>query len=763
MAKKNILTHSKKKKAESLLQNSQLLEANQLYASICQLDKMDADAWLARGVVNMRLGVFNEAEACCRHLLAIGFQTADIYYLLGSSLESQKRLSEALAAYNKALQLKPDHVDVRIHHAMVLQALGKPDDAAISCRKALELRPNDPALHYNLGVLLNELNQPEEAEESYKHAIKLDPHNAHPYANLGYVQRKQKKTEEAVENYRQAAKLDPKSAEIHHNFGLAFRDLNRLEDASGCQKLALQLNPHYEDAYLELASIYQISGDIEEAKSTYTRALQADPENPRLRTRLAGFLQTIGEYPEALTHYQQALRIQDNVKEVYHDMGSLFSAVGNAEQAIQCYRKAIEIDPDFAKAYVNLGSALLSLGFPEQAEACGSKALELQPDDMFQPDNIEAMALLAIIKEHQGEQEEAYKIIEPLLNNEILDPNVVSAFSTLSKALRQTDKAVSLLEKSLENGASLPTVQRCKLHFSLGKLYDSMERYDEAFSHYAQGNRLKFARYSREDHRMLIDSCISTFSSEFMGRAPRSTIFSELPVFIVGMPRSGTSLVEQILATHPAVHGAGELIDVDQIARSREPESGDLFPNNVSQFNQEKINSLSIKYLDMLRGLSESATRITDKMPGNFIYLGFIELLFPNARIIHCKRDPLDTCLSCYFQNFNRGQAFSFDLSNLGIYYREYLRLMEHWKKIINIPFMEVQYEDLVENQEVMSRKIIEFCGLDWNDDCMRFYETKRYVATASYDQVRRPIYKKSVERWKYYDRYLDPLKAALE
>ena len=757
MAKRNVLTHSKKKQAELLLQTNRLSEAKHLYTSICQTDKMDTDAWLALGVLNMRLGSSNEAEACCQHLLAIGAHTADIYYLLGSSLESQKRMGEALAAYDKALQRKPGHIDVLTHHAMILQSLGKSEAAEISCRKALELRPNDPLLHYNLGVLLYELNRPDEAEESYQHAIDIDIHNARPYANLGYVQRKRKKFEEAVENYRQAAKLDPRSAEIHHNFGLALRDLKKLEDASACQKRALELNPRYEDACIELASLNQQLGNNDDAKSMYSRVLEINPENPKLHALYAGFLQTIGDYTDALRHYQQSLRIQDNVKETYHDMGSLLSAVGNTEQAIQCYRKAIELDPNFTKAYVNLGSALLAIGLPEPAEACGEKAIELYPDD------IEAMALLASIKEHQGEPGEAFRIIEPLLNNEPPDPNIVSVFSSLSKVLHQTDKAVALLEKSLATSFSLPVVQRSKLHFSLGKLYDSIGLYDNAFSQYELGNRLKFSRYSHEGHRKLIDSCISTFSSEFMERAPRSTVFSDVPVFIIGMPRSGTSLVEQILATHPAVHGAGELTDIDQIARFRESESDDFFPRGMLQADQNKIDAMTKKYIDALHSLSETALRITDKMPGNFLYLGLIEQLFPNARIIHCRRNPLDTCLSCYFQDFYRGQSFSFDLSNLGKYYQEYVRLMEHWRKVISIPLLEVQYEDLVENQEAMSRKMVEFCGLEWADVCMRFYETKRYVATSSYDQVRRPIYKKSVARWKHYDRHLEPLKAALE
>jgi hypothetical protein len=228
------------------------------------------------------------------------------------------------------------------------------------------------------------------------------------------------------------------------------------------------------------------------------------------------------------------------------------------------------------------------------------------------------------------------------------------------------------------------------------------------------------------------------------------------------MPRSGTSLVEQILSTHPGVYGAGELTAIDQFARHLGDATGDAYPQSALHLDQATIDAAARQYLAALQDLAPSAIRVTDKMPGNFLHLGLIQLLFPGARVIHCRRDPLDTCLSCYFQQFNQGQTFSYDLSDLGHHYRQYQRLMRHWQSVISLPMLDVHYEDLVADQEAMSRKMLEFCGLDWTDECMRFYESKRYVATASYDQVRQPIYHKSVGRWRHYERYLGPLKTAL-
>jgi hypothetical protein len=230
------------------------------------------------------------------------------------------------------------------------------------------------------------------------------------------------------------------------------------------------------------------------------------------------------------------------------------------------------------------------------------------------------------------------------------------------------------------------------------------------------------------------------------------------------MPRSGTTLVEQILASHPAVFGAGELLRVGEIAQRLPSALGSRldYPLCLADFSQQAADAAAQEYLDYLQSLSGGeATRVTDKMPGNFMHLGLIDLLFPGARIIHCMRDPLDTCLSCYSQNFN-GHEYTHDLSHLGHFYRDYQRIMQHWRGVVRVPVLEVQYEALVEDPEPGSRRLIEFCGLPWDDSCLRFYENKRTVVTASYDQVRRPIYKTSTERWRNYERHIDPLKAAL-
>jgi hypothetical protein len=230
------------------------------------------------------------------------------------------------------------------------------------------------------------------------------------------------------------------------------------------------------------------------------------------------------------------------------------------------------------------------------------------------------------------------------------------------------------------------------------------------------------------------------------------------------MPRSGTSLVEQILASHPQVFGAGELRNVGNLVSKMTPmlDAQQGFPRCTHKLTQHIANTLAQEYLGALDALSPDAVRVTDKMPHNFMYLGIINLLFPGARVIHCTRHPLDTCLSIYFQYFNASHAYAYDLEQIGTHYREYERLMAHWRQVLDIPMLEVSYEELVTSPEEMIPKLVEFCGLEWDPACLRFYEKKRFVNTASYDQVRQPLHPKSIGRWKHYEQSLGALKSVL-
>ena len=573
--------------------------------------------------------------------------------------------------------------------------------------------------------MLQEQQKYEEAEASYRDAIRIKPDYAKAYANLGYVLRLQKKFDEAVTNYRLALRIDPDVAMVHYNLGLVQEELGSFGEAMESYRNTARLKPDYAEPYIRLAVISQSQGN----------------------------------YPESVANYRSALRIQPDNAEIYNGLATALALQGKQDQAAPCYQQALRINPDYAEAYVGLGAALMPLGKPHEAMACCEKALEIEPG------HVNATALAANIAIHLGDKQKAYEVLRPLLDAGIEHANVALAFGEISKDLGREKEAIAMIEKLLNGRHMLTAPTKLNMHFSLGKLHDATGDYDKAFAHYRTGNELKPLTFDPQRHAIETDSIMALHNADFMARMPRASVQSDRPVFIVGMVRSGTSLVEQILASHPSVHGAGELPDIIQTVLSLHSTLGtDLpYPRCMSFLTQDRLDMIAQRYLDHLTELSPSAVRIIDKMPGNFMYLGLIELLFPGARVIHCMRDPMDSCLSAYFQDFSRSHPYSYDLPNLGAFYKDYYRLMQHWKSVLRIPLLEVQYEDLVANQEQVSRKLVEFCGLEWDDRCLQFHETQRFVGTASYDQVRRPLYKKSVARWKNYEEYLNLLKKALE
>ncbi|MCR4299784.1 MAG: sulfotransferase, partial [Gallionella sp.] len=279
-----------------------------------------------------------------------------------------------------------------------------------------------------------------------------------------------------------------------------------------------------------------------------------------------------------------------------------------------------------------------------------------------------------------------------------------------------------------------------------------------AFPHFLEGNKLKRATldYDPDETARRIDSIMRNFDMATMDRL-RGGDPSHLPVFILGMPRSGTTLVEQIISSYPGVHGAGELSDLEAIMRRNV--AGAAFPDNLPSLDQARLAAWGADYVAGLQRRAPDARRITDKMPANFFAVGLIHLMLPNAKIIHVKRDPVDTCLSCFFQLFRNGQEFTYDLAELGRYYADYARLMEHWRKVLpEGAFLDVRYEDIVADQEAQSRRLVGYCGLEWNDACLDFDKNRRAVRTASMTQVRQPIYRSSVERWRNYEKFLGPL-----
>jgi tetratricopeptide (TPR) repeat protein len=426
------------------------------------------------------------------------------------------------------------------------------------------------------------------------------------------------------------------------------------------------------------------------------------------------------------------------------------------EEAEKCYREAIRYQPEVPEFYVNLAMLVRGPGKLEEALKLFQKAIELRPGYET------AIGGISQVLELMGDFDGAYETIRPLLKCGTEESAVALAYAAVARHFNQRQEAAALLEKAM----LLPKLDHelRTMHFALAKLYDSMKEYDQSFQHSVAAHRFQRAVYDPEQNKRKFDELIAVFNAENLAHFPRSTNHSRLPVFIVGMPRSGTSLVEQILASHPQVYGAGELEDVHGMAVTLATMLGGktAYPQCLTDAKRRHLDELAQRYLAKLSKFSRTAIRVTDKMPHNFMVLGLIELLFPGAHIIHCKRDPVDTCLSIYGLEFNANHPYADNLEHLGAYYLEYRRLMEHWKSVLSVPILEVKYEELVADQEGISRQMVEFCDLPWDERCLNFHQAERVVTTHSYDQVRRPIYKQSVARWKNYESHLTPLIEAL-
>ncbi|HKJ87602.1 MAG TPA: sulfotransferase, partial [Gammaproteobacteria bacterium] len=399
------------------------------------------------------------------------------------------------------------------------------------------------------------------------------------------------------------------------------------------------------------------------------------------------------------------------------------------------------------------------VGEAEEAKRLSDKALELSPDDP------RFLAQKAGFLEREGNYEAAYKLIRPhLLNRETYPPQLLHVFLTLTRRFDAQEEALQLLNNALSND-NLANGVKMDLKYQAGHIHHEIGDYDQAFAAYREANALKPRSYYPEQEERFIERLKGTFTREFLDQAPRSGNEDATPVFIVGMPRSGTSLTEQIIASHPQAFGAGELSEVERLVNElRNAHKRRPYPEVIKEAGAQELARMAEAYLDHVRSLApEGAERISDKMPQNFLHIGTISLMFPNARIIHTNRDPLDTCLSNYMQNFaSAGLTFSYDLENLGHYYRLYQSLMEHWREVAPLPIYELRYEELVENPEEEIPRLLEFVGLPYDEACLEPHKAKRQTKTASYDQVRQPIYKKSKKKWRKYEQHLGPLMEAL-
>jgi Tfp pilus assembly protein PilF len=559
---------------------------------------------------------------------------------------------------------------------------------------------------------------------------------------------------------------DPIHAAHLNSLGITAFQAGQIETALDYMQKAVRTDNGHADYHHNLAVFLTAAGSFAEALHSYHQALVLRPDFGVASNNLSLALIRMGKFEDALAAAEQAVRLLPGLAPAVNHKGLALQGLGRHSDAEEQFHKALNLDPAFAEAHRNLGSSLVEQGRLDEGARSFRQALTLRPD------LADAHIVLADVMKMQGLFSDAVAHLRLALR---INPQLGLVWCNLSEFV--TQDLCRLSEDELGQirallAAKQPSIlDRSLLHHALANVHDHHGEYDAAFSHFLQGNgyrkqwlQQQGRNFDAAAHCLYVDHLLSQFGAAYFEQQFTESSASELPIFVVGMPRSGTTLVQQILSSHSAMAAAGELSDMGRIVTDLERHGGiaNNYPANSPSPEGADLHAHADRYLSHLRALGgNSALRVVDKTPENFLHLGIIAKVFPQAHIIHCRRDPLDVCLSCYFQNF-KGVDYSWSLEDLGCYHQQYQRLMTHWKNVLPLRIMEVRYEDLVTHQEEVSRKMIDFCGLPWENRCLAFHTNPRPVQTVSAVQVRRPMYASSIGRWRKYAQHLDPLRRAL-
>jgi tetratricopeptide (TPR) repeat protein len=672
----------------------------------------DGMLWKILSVVRMRQG--QDALQALRTTTELLPLDAEAHGNLGAYLCDRQQWAQALPSLRRSLEIQPRNEQTLADAANAMKALGQVRESIALYERALNLNPRFAEARNNLGNAYLQLGQYDEAIRCFRLALELRPDDADIHCNLGNAQRQLGLLDEAIASSRRAIALDPTLSVAHNNLGLVLAALGHRAEAVASYRQALKLNPGYVEALNNLAAVLPELGERREAVALLTRAIELDPKR-------------------AQTHIH---------------LGNLLFESRKIEDAEAHYRRALLIDPQEALAHADLGTALRMQGKISEAETSCRAALEVDSKC------VAALWLLGELCADRGQFSEALDYFQRVI---AIDAAYAFAYYSVAMNRKMTSEDSAWLQ-GVESLLAKPQPLRheISLRYALGKYCDDLKRYDQAFSSYRFANELtkRYGNdYDRAEMSQRIDRVINGFDAASIRRYQSFGNPSKRPVFVVGMPRSGTSLTEQILASHPAVFGAGELrfwqtaFSAYEAAERKDRSGGRLIPD------------MARGYLDRLSALSGNAQRVVDKMPHNFINLGLICAAFPNARIIHVHRHPIDTCLSIYFQYFSHLHPYANDLDNLAHFYGEYTRLTDHWRTALSAnELLEVPYEGLIEDQEGWTRRILEFVDLPWDQQCLDFHRTDRTVITLSKWQVRQKIHTASAGRWRNYEKHVAPL-----
>jgi tetratricopeptide (TPR) repeat protein len=634
-------------------------------------------------------------------------------------------VDRARALFEDILRDQPGHAESQHMLGLVAHQQGRIEDARRFIADAVKSNDQNALYHNNLGEIMRLLGETEGAAQCYRAAIALQPRYALAHNNLGLVLFQLGQGDAAVEEFHTAIAIEPEAERVHNNLGVVLEAMGRLDEAIPNFRRSLELAPEQAEVNNNLGAAMHATGAFQEAEQRLLEAARIDPSIANVQYNLSRVYLDQGKLDAAMSAARKAVDLNPRYPDYFIALGAVQRAAGDTEGSLSSLRAAVALDPAHAMALNDMGVSLLILGRFDEAESSFRRALDADPRLAIAHEN------LAKTRRFGDDDRKQIEYVE-----------------ALASAANQTDEGQS------------------HLHFALSKMFDDIGEYQRAFEHAQSGNALehKRMRFDADTGRSFIERSRQIFDAAFVEEKSVLGNPSEAPIFIVGMLRSGTTLVEQIFASHPAIYAGGEREFFRGVARqlAQRIGNGQPYPECLQLLDAETIGAISSEYLEEFSRQSGDAVRFTDKNPLNFEHLGLIMLTFPNARIIHCRRDAMDVCLSIYLQHFSERHDFAYSFTDIAEFYGQYEQLMAHWHSVFPGRIHDVQYEDLVADFETVSRGMFEYLNLAWDDKCLAFHKTSRPIGTASHWQVRQPLYNRSVARWRQYEPYLEELLAAL-
>jgi tetratricopeptide (TPR) repeat protein len=682
---------------------------------------------------------------------------------MAGQLYTRRQYGQAAKVCRQILSARPGNADAHNIMGVSLAALGRVDEAVNELRTAVKLNPQAPSYHANLGEVLRQAKRLDEAEQSLEAATRLDPKNAQSLNNLGIIRYEQKRFAAAAQFYRQALEARPGMAEALNNLGNALRMTGDLDGAIEAYQEALTYRANYAEAYNNLGTLLQSARRPDEAEHALRKAIQQNPQYIEAHNNLAQLLAGQKKEVEALRVLGDALKFAPkNVQTLL--ITARIQMRRNAHAAAEgATRLALKEEPDNAEALTIMGQLMHETDRYEEAIDLLERALQKRPD------SAEALNFYGVALKSVGRLDEAREQILKALK---LNSGMYGAYANLNDLVDFSEgpgeELFARMDAIFQSARNREAEHLLPLHFAYAKALEDRGEHPRALEHYITGGRMKRAQlnYTESETFGFFDGIREAFPKSVFENRKFAGIDDPRATFIIGMPRSGSTLVEQILSSHPDVFGAGEVKYLSRALgqlRDRFP-SLPKYPQMMDKITPAQLDIVGKAYLQSLSNGAGDAKRITDKLLTNYFFVGLVNLIYPNAKFIHTLRDPVDTCLSGFTKLFKDDMPHSYDLGELGRYYGKYRELMKHWEDVLpENRLITVQYEDVVADTEKEARRLIEFLELPWDDKCVDFHKSDRPVKTASVAQVRKPIYNTSVKRWTKYGDGLQPLVNAID